>query len=119
MELLFVLEIAKHSSAPPVVTGVNPGFCYSDFARGIKGVQLYFVSALLRILARKTEVSSRTLVAGVCAGIGSHGQYMADCKNQEPVAWISTEEGARIQRRVYEQTIDLLEWIKPGISENV
>lgn len=102
------------------MTGVNAGFCCSDFARGIRGgVRLYFVSVLLCILARKTEVSSRTQAAGVCAGTGSHGLYMADCKNQKPVAWISTEKGARLQRRVYEQTIDLLEWIKPGISKNV
>lgn len=86
LELLFLRELAKHTSAPPVITSVNPGFCYGDTARDVEGVLLYFVSALQWILARKTEVGSRTLdagayagayagaCAGACAGNASQGQ---------------------------------------------
>jgi retinol dehydrogenase-12 len=119
LELFLVRELAKHTSTPPVITAVNPGLCYSDFLRDLGGIVLYFVSGLQWILARSTEVGSRTLVAGACAGSASHGQYMADCANQEPVGWISTEEGAKLQRRVYEQTMNVLERIEPGISRNV
>jgi hypothetical protein len=44
---------------------------------------------------------------------------MADCANQEPVGWMATEEGAQLQRRVYEQTIDVLEKIEPSIRNNI
>jgi retinol dehydrogenase 12 len=77
------------------------------------------MTSLQWILARSTEVGSRTLVAGACAGKASHGKYMADSANQEPAHWISTEEGVTLQRRVYEQTLDVLEKIEPGISKNV
>jgi retinol dehydrogenase 12 len=117
LELLLVRELARHISPPPVITAVNPGFCYSDFMRDIKGFTRYFVAAVQSILARSTEVGSRTLVAGACAGSANHGKYMADGANQEPARWISTEEGARLQRRVYEQTVDMLERIEPGIGE--
>ena len=71
------------------------------------------------LMARTTEVGSRTLVAGACAGEGSHGKYMADCVNQEAVGWLSTEDGAKLQRRVYEQTLEVLEKIEPGISKTI
>jgi retinol dehydrogenase-12 len=37
------------------------------------------------IIARTTEVGSRTLVAGVAGGEESHGAYMADCQIAEYV----------------------------------
>src|SRR5271170_888531 len=114
--ILLVRELAKHSPTPPVITAVNPGFCKSDFLRNLKGPAVYIVAGLKWIMARSTEVGSRTLVAGACAGKASHGKYMADSANQEPAGWISTEEGVKLQRRVYEQTLDVLEKIEPGIS---
>jgi retinol dehydrogenase 12 len=117
--VLLVHELAKHSPTPPVITAVNPGFCWSDFLRDLKGSGLYFITGVRWIMARSTEVGSRTLVAGACAGSASHGKYMADSANQEPAQWISTEEGVKLQRRVYEQTLDLLEKLEPGISKNI
>ena len=119
LDILLVRELAKHASAPPVITGVDPGFCYSDFMRDLNGILLYFVSALQWMLARSTEVGSRALVAGACAGKASHGQYMSNCVNEKPAGWISTEKGAEVQRRVYEQTLVVLEEIEPGISKNI
>lgn len=87
--------------------------------RNVKGPAVYFLAGLKWIMARSTEVGSRTLVAGACAGEASHGKYMADSANQEPAGWISTVEGVKLQRRVYEQTLDVLEKIEPGISRNV
>jgi hypothetical protein len=87
--------------------------------RDLKGPQAYFVAGLKWIMARSTEVGSRTLVAGACAGSASHGNYMADSAHQEPARWISTEEGVKLQGRVYEQTLDVLEKIEPSISKNI
>lgn len=117
--IFLVRELAQHHSVPPVITAVNPGLCYSDLMRNAEGITPYFVSGLRWLVARSTEVGSRTLVASACAGSASHGKYMADCVNQEPAGWISTEQGVNVQRRVYEQTIDMLERIEPGISKNI
>ena len=86
--------------------------------RDVNGIQRYLLSGLQYLVARSTEVGSRALVAGACAGMASHGKYMSDCVNVEPADWILTEEGAKLQRRVYEQTMDVLEKIEPGISKN-
>ena len=86
--------------------------------REVSGIKRYLISGLQYLVARSTEIGSRALVAGACAGLGSHGKYMSDCVNLEPAGWIQTEEGARLQRRVYEQTMDVLEKVEPDISKN-
>lgn len=119
LKILCIRELTIQTTTPPVITTVNPGFYWSDFMRDSSGVALHLENGLRWILARSTEVGSRTLVAGACAGRASHGQYVADCRNQEPAGWISTEEGAKVQRRVYEQTVNVLEKIEPSIGRNV
>ena len=102
----------------PVITAVNPGFCKSELGRD--GAPFLSLIKFLRyILARSTEVGSRTLLAGADAGLGSHGKYMSDCENRNVAPWIETEEGTRVQEKVYEQTLAVLERIEPGITKNI
>lgn len=111
-------ELVKHTEKVPVITLVNPGFCKSELGRD--GAPFLAAIKFLRyLLARSTEVGSRTLLAGACAGESSHGMYMSDCKNQNVAPWIETEEGARVQKKVYEQTLGILERIEPGIGKNI
>ena len=84
MEVLVVRQFAKvmreasPNSTHVIVNCLTPGLCISDFGRDAKGFQKIFFSALMAILARTTEVGSRTLVAAIEAGEESHGGYMAD-----------------------------------------
>jgi retinol dehydrogenase 12 len=115
---LFVWELVKHTERVPVITTVNPGFCKSELGRD--GAPFLAAIKVLRLfLARSTEVGSRTLLAGACSGEDSHGMYMSDCKNQKVASWIETEDGARVQKKVYEQMLAVLEGIEPGISKNI
>jgi hypothetical protein len=115
---LFVRELVKHTEKVPVITIVNPGFCKSELGRD--GAPFLAAIKVLRLfLARSTEVGSRTLLAGACSGEDSHGMYMSDCKNQKVTPWIETEDGARVQKKVYEQTLAVLERIEPGINRNI
>jgi retinol dehydrogenase-12 len=117
-EVLFVRELVKHTEKVPIITTVNPGFCKSELGRD--GAPFLALIKFFRYLfARSTEVGSRTLLAGACAGEGSHGMYMSDCENQNVAPWIETEDGARVQKKVYEQTLAVLERIEPGISKNI
>jgi retinol dehydrogenase 12 len=113
-----VRELVKHTEKVPIITTVNPGFCKSELGRD--GAPFLALVKLMRyLLARSTEVGSRTLLAGACAGEGSHGMYMSDCENRDVVPWIETEEGARVQKKVYQQTLAVLERVEPGISKNI
>ena len=119
LEVLFVRELVKHTSKLPVITTVNPGFCESDLGRDYSALEVAILNVLKFLLARTTEVGSRNLVAGACAGEASHGMYMSDCQNHVVAGWIETEEGAKVQKSVYEQTLAVLEKIEPGVSKNI
>lgn len=119
IELLFVRELVKHCPSPPVITLVNPGFCASELARNVRGIEHYGHKVLQFLLARTTEVGSRTLVAGACAGPRSHGEYMIDGHIGPCAPWVTTPSGAAAQQNVYVQTLAELEKIEPGISQHV
>lgn len=120
LEVLFVRELVKKTQQTPIITMVNPGLCWSEFQRDMT----HPVGAALRTLfmyplARTTEVGSRTLVAGISTGSESHGEYMADCANQEAASWVRSSSGQKTQREVYAQLLAVLEDIEPGISKNI
>ena len=84
LEVFGVRELGKlisASSKPKIILNcITPGACYSDFGRENSRLFSFFLDIAKFILARSTEVGSRTLVAGAEAGEESHGQYMADSK---------------------------------------
>ncbi|KUJ08354.1 NAD(P)-binding protein [Mollisia scopiformis] len=123
MEIFFVRELAKRmddSKKPKVIVNcMTPGACMSDFNRESKGLEKRLFEFLAFLLARSTEVGSRTLVAGITADEESHGAYMADCIVTSPSKFVLSDDGATMQKKLWDQTIKLLESIQPGIAKNV
>ncbi|KAF2137385.1 uncharacterized protein K452DRAFT_291634 [Aplosporella prunicola CBS 121167] len=120
LEVLVIREIAPRltASAPGVVLNMlNPGLCHSELGRD-SGIGLYLMKA---VLARTTEVGSRTLVAGTVAGRASHGKYMTDGQvaDEEVVAWVKGAEGKEIGRRLWEEVRGVLEEAAPGATRVV
>jgi hypothetical protein len=71
------------------------------------------------LLARKTEVGSRTLVHAGISGVETHGKYLSDSTITKPSAYVRSEEGKRDQERVWKELIGKLEGIKSGITESL
>lgn len=62
------------STAPAVIINcMTPGACKSDFDRESTGFARIMGNMMYAVLARTTEIGSRTLVAGLAAGEESHG----------------------------------------------
>lgn len=101
---------------PVTINTMNPGFCYSELSREQSG---FFKWLMFTLLARTTEVGSRTLVASALAGPETHGQYMSDCKVEEPSKFVRSEEGRKTQERVWKELSAKLEEIQPGILANI
>jgi retinol dehydrogenase 12 len=122
LEVLFVRELAnrlqraREEAAAVVINTVNPGMCHSDVDRGMTPAFQRIMYIVRLLLARSTEVGSRTLVYGACAGPQSHGEYMSDGKNEEVEQWIYSNYGKRAQAMVFEQTMKVLEARQPGIG---
>ena len=66
------------------------------------------------LLARTTEVGSRTLVAGAAGGVQTHGQYMAEGAVEDPSPLVVSEEGKILEEKVWRELEAKLERIEPG-----
>lgn len=118
LQVLVLREIVQRLRDDSVVVNMlNPGLCHSQLAREA-GIRL----ALMKmVMARTTEVGSRTLVAGAAAGEESHGAYMTDGKvdNSALSDFVRSEEGKEVQEKVWGELTQILEGIKPGVTGNL
>ncbi|KAM0322250.1 hypothetical protein ACHAPQ_009100, partial [Fusarium lateritium] len=87
------------STFPITVNCLNPGLCHSELGRDM-GLGFSFLKL---IFARTTEVGSRTLVHGVTQGEETHGAYISECQIQNPSALVLSEEGKKIQDRLWDE----------------
>lgn len=101
---------------PVIINYMNPGLCHSSLMREMGAVQ-YVFKAIMG--ARTTEVGSRTLVNAASFSADSHGQYMSDSAISKPSPFVSSEEGAKTQKRVWSELKERLEKIQPGILGNI
>lgn len=124
LEVLFVRALAERMDSGPhakevVLNCLNPGLCHSGLTRNMSGVIGIVMTIMKLLIARTTEMGSRTLVAAAVAGPESMGQYMSDCKVTPPSPFVRSEDGKKTQERVYSELIEILEKLQPGISKNI
>jgi retinol dehydrogenase-12 len=87
LQILLVRAMAKHmkpeGNSQVVVNTLNPGLSRSGLGHDLKGLFRLQVAIMMPVLARTTEVGSRTLVHAIERGPESHGTYVNDGKIQE------------------------------------
>ena len=116
LEVLVIREIAPQLADSGVVLNMlNPGLCHSSLSRDSG----WILTILKFLLARSTEVGSRTLVAGTEAGPESHGKYMSDSVVAEDAlsSFVRSENGKKAQGQVWKELKVKLEAIRPGITD--
>ncbi|KAL2844071.1 hypothetical protein BJY01DRAFT_264078 [Aspergillus pseudoustus] len=118
LQVLLLREMVRQAADDLVtINMVNPGFCHSTLTREHDlGVMFVMIQ---KLLARTTEVGSRTLVAGAEGGVESHGAYMTNGKvnNGALSAFVRSEEGMKIQTNIWLELIEILEAIEPGSTK--
>lgn len=120
LQIFFVRELIKHVDDRVIVTSVTPGLAHSELANRTPLKFEYWMAQLLKfLLARKTEVGARIIVASACVGREGHGAYMEDCKVVEPDVWMSDDEKDMVQTKSYDQILAYLETQVPGVSKNI
>lgn len=88
--------------------------CHSTLTREFDTLPVRIVQG---ILARTTEVGSRSIVCGASFGGESHGQYVPDCKIEMPMGVGKEKDVGEIQSRVWEELKEKLEAIRPGVTK--
>lgn len=118
LEVLVVRHIApKVQSSGVILNMLNPGLCHSELGRD-SGMFLAIMKALL---ARTTEMGSRTLVAAGLAGKDSHGKYMHDgvVKESALSSFVTGSDGAHTAEKVWTELSQILEQIQPGVTKSL
>lgn len=120
-KLLIVLVVRQLApmlkESDVIINMVNPGLCKSSLARE-GGIMLIVMKFLL---ARTTEVGSRTLLASASAGEESHGSYMSDCKvdNAALSPFVKSKDGGRAAVKIWSELCGILEEIQPGVTKDI
>ncbi|KAI9810454.1 MAG: hypothetical protein M1827_006230 [Pycnora praestabilis] len=102
-----------------IINCLTPGACISEFGRERTGVAKFLMTIGFGLLARTTEVGSRSIIAAVDGGPETHGEYMADCHVSSPSPFVWSKEGFLSQERVWAELSSKLEAIHPGILKNI
>ena len=85
LDILLTRELAELTTASRkeghiVINCMNPGWVVTEIMREWTGMKQAVFRIGRTIVARKTDVGARTLIAAAEAGEESHGQYMDDCR---------------------------------------
>ncbi|EOA85730.1 uncharacterized protein SETTUDRAFT_151985 [Exserohilum turcica Et28A] len=118
IQLFIVRAVADHHPAsefPVTINIVNPGLCWSELAREATSWGFWFFRL---IVARSTEVGSRTLVHAGASGMDTHGKYLSDCMIEEPSPLVTDAAGKEAQERITAEVLKEIETIQPGVSKN-
>jgi len=120
MNVMFARSLGSRVSAASGITvnSVNPSACKSALQRDLD--HMLFVRLGQRWFFRTTEMGSRTIVHAAIAKEcqAKQGSYWNDCKEEEVCNWLLTEKGARVQDRIWAETVDVLSKVDdrvPGI----
>lgn len=118
LEVLVIRQLAPQlESSGIILNTLNPGLCHSELTRE-SGISLTILKALL---ARTTEVGSRTLFHGAVASQESHGTYMSDGKvAQDRLSpFVTSEDGKLAAAKVWKQLSSILEAIQSGVTRDL
>ncbi|KAF9526084.1 hypothetical protein CPB83DRAFT_858316 [Crepidotus variabilis] len=106
-----------------IVNTVNPGFCYSNLRSRYHGPISWLFNFLMeKALARTSEEGSRQLI---WASLGSdkgdehalHGTYISDMQVFEPADSVVSEDGKKLQNKLWDDLINELEQVNPHVRD--
>ena len=90
---------------PVIVNTVNPGFCHSELARNITGLEAWFTWLMKILMARSTEQGSRQLIWACIGGKDNidqlRGAYISSMQVREPSDSVVREKGQRTQTKLW------------------
>ena len=106
--------------SPVIINYCNPGACKTSIFRDEVGwLMRESIKIGTNILARSSEVGSRTLVNCVTRlGRESHGKYVDDDRAKS-APYVGNEWGRQLQKQFWNELMGELETLAPGISKNL
>ncbi|KZV62741.1 NAD(P)-binding protein [Peniophora sp. CONT] len=121
INILFARELAERAGVSKVVVdSVSPGWCYSALRRNVGVMQSIQMSIMDTLIGQSTEVGGRQIAWAALAHRNCehtiHGRYAQYMEVVEESDWALSKEGFAVQRRLWDETIDVLKQVSPGFS---
>jgi len=120
LNVLFVRALASRlpASAPTVITNaIDPGFCYSELRRNVRGFRTAIYRLMEILLAFTSEEGSRQLVYGALSEDKDiKGGYVSGARVMEPSDFVISEEGKKVQDRIWDELIEILSEVDPRVQ---
>ncbi|KIJ52369.1 hypothetical protein M422DRAFT_156344 [Sphaerobolus stellatus SS14] len=122
MNVFFTRSLASRFDPPPdgqlTVTCVNPGFCKTELNRDLPLYMVIIMFLASFFLARTAKSGSRSVVWAALGGKPDevHGRYTSRCRVEEENDLILRKEGAEIEERLWNETIEVLSKIDARVK---
>ena len=97
-----------------IVNCINPGWCKTELFRTHDGGLGGRIG--LGLMGRSAEEGSRTLIHGALADATTHGKYVSECRVKPESSFVRSERGVSVEKRVWAELVDILEGIRPGVT---
>lgn len=115
-----VVEMAARistSGKPLVVMNVaNPGYCKTGLGATFRNAGAVVAEA---IIARPAEQGARCMVNALADGSGSHGCYHSEGRVKPASPFVRSKEGRALGTNVFDELLERLEKVQPGVSKNI
>ena len=114
----FVARVDKkysQNSSRVIINDVNPAWCGTDLFRHKD--QSTGEKVAFRLMGRTGEVGGRTLTHAASAGKETHGKYVSECIVKSESQFVRSKTGQQVQDKLGGELRDLLEKIRPGVTQ--
>lgn len=120
-KLLLVLlgrELASHTGDAILINMVNPGFCKTtNIFNGFPFLEMAGARMGLFFFGRTAEMGARAVMSAVDADRSGHGKYFESGQESTVSPYVGSDEGAAMQRRLWEELVEIFEGIEPGVMK--
>ncbi|KAJ7650004.1 hypothetical protein FB45DRAFT_6922 [Roridomyces roridus] len=120
--ILFTRELARRRvSAAPIAMAVNPGYCTTNLDSEFKAkpIQRYMTRAADHLIARTAEMGSRTIIHAAASSELHDGGYLANGRLERESDFARSEEGRKLQERLWDETMFLLCQLDSRVRESL
>ncbi|KAG8166554.1 hypothetical protein KVR01_002243 [Diaporthe batatas] len=126
LQVFLTRQLAQEMSKPTsssngkvILNTLNPGFCRTALFRDNKFPASMFLMFTSQLLGRSAEVGSRVIVDAAAAGPETHGKWLDTLEIREPSAYVRGEEGQEMQRRLYDELVEILDRVEPNVASKI
>lgn len=103
----------KHAGSNVVVNLINPGWCGTELSRAKPrplGERFAFA-----VMGWTAEKGSRMYLYALGAGRESHGKYLSECQVKAESAYVRSERGRLVQRKMWSDLVSRMEKVSPEV----